>query len=345
MTERVGNQGRPLDLRSGTATSIGSLPHRDPDVAARFVVDHQSWLPAAPSLPCRSPLEGMVAQAAWGIPGVHVGADGTLEIDSDAVSIDAAGELPSDLFSAEPFLALDTFLHVVDGRQGPVKLQLTGPVTLGLALHRAGLDASRAFPVAAHATRARASALVDLAHRRLPDTPLVVFVDEPGLTGAMHPGFPISPDQAIDLVSATLAPIEPHAVTGLHCCGAADWGAVLHAGPQILSAPIDMGLERSAGSVATFLDQGGWMAWGAVPTDGPIGTTADRLWRQLSELWCELVRGGCDPVRLRSQALITPACGLALHGESQAARVLTLTRRVAERVHDQAIGVRLSAGA
>ena len=58
-----------------------------------------------------------------------------------------------------------------------------------------------------------------------------------------------------------------------------------------------------------------------------------------------MVRAGCDPVLLRTQSLITPACGLALHGETQAAHVLSLARNVAQRLHDQAVGVRLTAGA
>ena len=78
----------------------------------------------------------------------------------------------------------------------------------------------------------------------------------------------------------------------------------------------------------------------SVPTDRPVGTTVDRLWRQLSLLWCDLVGAGCDPARLRTQAIITPACGLASHGVTQAEAVMELTSRVAERLHDQAIGVR-----
>ena len=77
-----------------------------------------------------------------------------------------------------------------------------------------------------------------------------------------------------------------------------------------------------------------------------MGTTVDRLWRQLSDTWCELVNaGGCDPVRLRTQAMITPACGLWRHGVPQAEQVLAFTARLAERLHDQAVGVRLSVGA
>ena len=43
--------------------------------------------------------------------------------------------------------------------------------------------------------------------------------------------------------------------------------------------------------------------------------------------------------------MITPACGLALHGEAHACRVLALTREIAGRLHDQFLGVRLSVGA
>ena len=70
-------------LRPGVVTSMGSLPHRDADSAAAFVLRHHPELPAAPQLPRRSPLEGMVAQAARGIPGVTVNPDGSLDIDAD----------------------------------------------------------------------------------------------------------------------------------------------------------------------------------------------------------------------------------------------------------------------
>ena len=148
--------------------------------------------------------------------------------------------------------------------------------------------------------------------------PLVVFVDEPGLTAAMQRGFPLDPNRTIDLVSSALATLEPHAITGLHCCGPADWRVVLQAGPQILSLPLDMGAVEHSGAIGAFLENGGWVAWGAIPTTGPLGATPERLWQQLSAEWCGLTQGGCDPVQLREQALITPACGLATHGDGQA---------------------------
>lgn len=333
---------RPVSLPVGLSTGIGSLPHFDPGEAVDFVLRHAPRLPFAPSLPARSRREGMIPQAAAGLSGVEVQDDGSLIIDDAWIDPDA----PIDPdFSGDAFVGLRAFLTAVSDREGPIKLSLTGPVTLGVALQAAGLAPKLAFRVAGAAAAQRARALIDFVSERVPFAQLVVYVDEPSLVCLTDRAFPIAPTDAIDLVSGTLAAIEPYASTALHCCGPADWRLVLQAGPQILSLPVDAGVEAAAGTLADFVERGGWLAWGAVPTDRPIGSTVDRLWRQLTVLWCDLVGAGCDPVRLRTQAMITPACGLARHGITQAEQVMGFTTRLAERLHDQAIGVRLSVGA
>ena len=98
-------------------------------------------------------------------------------------------------------------------------------------------------------------------------------------------------------------------------------------------------------ALSRFLDGGGWIAWGAVPTHGPIGEHPSPLWKSLLDVWCELTRRGCDPVRLRQQALVAPACGLAGHGPSQAERAMLLARELGNRVHDQAAATKLAIGA
>jgi hypothetical protein len=334
---------KSIDLRPGVPTGIGSVPHTDPRVAATFVLERHPRLPAAPSLPGRSGRERMIAQAAWGIAGIEVLPDGSLRLDDPV--LDPRAPLSDPGIDGDAFAGLRGFLGAVAGRRGPIKLQLTGPVTLGIALHSLGVPEGPAFAVAGAAVRARARSLLAAARETAPMAPLVMFVDEPGLTAAMHPGFPLEPNRTIDLVSSALATIEPHAVTGVHCCGLADWRVVLQTGPQMLSMPLGAGAVEHAGALGEFLERGGWVAWGAVPTTGPLGSTVDRLWQHLSEEWCALTRAGCDPVRLRDQALITPACGLALHGEAQADLVLSLTNQLARRLETQALGMRLTVGA
>jgi methionine synthase II (cobalamin-independent) len=331
------------ELTLGWPTGIGSLPHDDVDAAVAFTLTTCPELPAAPTLPRRDAREGMLGQAAWGIAGVEVAADGSLVLDP--AQLDPEAPVGDGTLAGPPFATLRAFFAAVAGRHEPMKLQLTGPVTLGLALQQAGAPTGLAFEIARSAVRSRAEALLAAAGEVAPDAPLVVFVDEPGLVTGLSQQSPLTADRTVDLVSGALATLEPHAVTGLHCCGPADWKVVLQAGPDMLSLPVSAGVGRAAGAVSSFVERGGWLAWGAVPTDGPLGDSVTRLWRHLAAQWCELVQAGCDPVLLRRQAIITPACGLATHTVGQADAVMALSRRLAERLHDQVAGINISVGA
>ena len=194
---------REVLLPIGLTTGIGSLPHDDPHEAAEFALDRQPRLPAAPSLPRRSPVEGMIPQAAWGIAGVLVLPDGSLLVDESVIDPDLP--LTESALDAEPFVGLRVFLDAAAGRVAPFKVQLTGPVTLGLALHAVGASPERAFAVAAQAVEARTREVVAAARRAAPGATTVVFLDEPGLTAALEPGFPWPVDDTLDLVSSALA--------------------------------------------------------------------------------------------------------------------------------------------
>ena len=331
----------PLRLVPGTATSIGSLPHLAPDDGAAFVLARHPDLPAVPQLPRRSRRAGMVAEAAVGIPGVEVVDDGSLVVDAPLLEANGA----DGAFVDEAPLpdGLVAFLEQVAGRTKPVKLQLTGPVTLGIALVRAGVAPDPAFAVAGAAVRARARRLLEQAARRAPDAAAVLFLDEPGLTCSEHPGFPLARHGVTDLLSGVLSD-SAAAATGVHCCGPTDWGAVVEAGPDILSLPVPLVGAADPLAISGFLESGGRVAWGAVPTDGPVSDDVGLLWRRLVGAWCDLVRAGCDPVLLRSRSLVTPACGLAGHGLSQADLALRLARELGQRAHDQAVASRLAVG-
>lgn len=354
--QAVRQSGHP-SLGIGLTTSIGTLPHRRAGDAVRFVLERQPGLPAVPQLPNRSPMERRLPQAAWGIGGVSVQPDGSITLDHSVLDVEAPFSDPT--FSGEPYRTLQVFLRRIADRTGPAKFQLTGPVTLGLALHAAGVNANIAFAVASTVVQSRASDLLATVARKAPGVHPVVFVDEPGLRDCLDPAFPLRPDDAIDLVSAVLATLEANATTGLRCTPATfppasdvhaiDWPLVLQAGPQILAVSIEAPADIVAAASAfdAFLDRGGFVAWGAVPTEGPVGLASGvtRQWRALSALWCEMVQAGCDVTRLRTQALVTPAGGLGRHKVSQAAVLFRQVDELAQRLYDQATGIRLSVGA
>jgi methionine synthase II (cobalamin-independent) len=328
-------------LPPGVATGIGSLPHRELGAAVEFVLRTAPQLPYVPTLPRRHPAEGMLAQLAVGVPGVGIDETGGLVIRPGAVQLDT---VTADL-DHPAYGGLQAFLAEARGRRGEVKWQITGPLTFGVALVAGGVEAELAFEVAGQAVAAHGAAIAAALRDAMPDCAQTVFLDEPSFASVMEPDFPLAPDIAIDLVSGSLAQLQSSATVGVHCCGAGDWAAILATGPAVLSLPVQPGLARVSGYLSSFLEGGGRIAWGVVPTDSPVGVSPDRYWENLVKLWCELVQAGCDAVALRTQALVTPACGLALHDEAQAERIAELVQRVADRVHGQAVATRLSLGA
>jgi hypothetical protein len=328
-------------LSNGSTIGIGSLPHRDVETAVEFALD-ATVIPTIPTLPKRSPAEGMVVQAMLGIQGITVGQYGAISVDVSR--IDPLHEVTTDLHH-DAFGGFRGFLAAGAGRLDVVKWQMVGPVTLGRALLRAGVPEQVAFDVSVRAVRSHLQHLLDAVDEALPGCMQVVFIDEPDMADVTDATFPIAPDTAIDLVSGALAAIETRAVSGLHVCGDADWASLISAGPQILSMPVRDSVITNAGYLQQFLARGGIIAWGAVRTDGPISTTVERPWRRLSELWCQLVERGCDHVMLRQQCLVSPECGLGMHTPSVVERVHRISSELSRRVRDQATASRFVLGA
>ena len=332
-------------IRPGASFAIGSLPHRDLDEALSFAWS-TTTIPTIPTLPRRSPAESMVAQALVGIAGVSVGQYGGIGIDVGALDVEA--EITTDIAS-EAYRTFDAF--VTNYRPAEqVKWQFIGPATLGVALVRIGLEPAVAFRLALHAVREHVAALQECLDEKFPDTQQIVVLDEPSLAQALLPEFNLDNESVVDLVSGALAAISPRHMTGVHCCDTVDWNMLLATGATILSVPVPTeqtardALAQAAVRVSDHMTHGGYVAWGAVRTDGPISTSAQRSWRGLMESMCDLVRAGVDPVQLRRRSFVTPACGLAGMSEGLAARVMAHVNEVSDNVAQQMTASRLSMG-
>lgn len=329
---------------NGAVIGVGALPHRDPATAAAFSLA-EFGIATVPTLPRRSPAEALVAQAVVGLPGVSLGQYGSIAIDPTRV--DSSTAILTDL-AHDAFAGMRGFLDLAATQQldgAPVKWQFVGPVTLGVALHRVGLDIDTAFDVALRAVRSHLAHIAAALSDALPHSPQLMLLDEPWLADLMQPDFPIPPDRAVDLMSSGMAALPNETLVGVHCCGTVDLATLLATGPRAISIPVGEGLLDWSGYLARFLDDGGVIAWGVVPTDGPLPASSERSWRALSDLWCSLVQRGCDPVKLRRQSLVSPTCGLGSHSVSVARRIARLTTEVGKRVSDQADATRFALGA
>jgi hypothetical protein len=335
--------GALSSVDSGATTGIGSLPHRNVHQAVEFAFEAFD-LPVIPSLPRRSPAESIIAQALVGVAGVTLGQYGTVAVDVDR--LDPGAAVDTDL-SRENFTGLRVFLEAgaKRGYAGPVKWQFVGPISVGVALRRAGAAPGVAFSVGLRAVRSHLQAISAAIAADLPDAPQLLVLDEPFADDLMSRDFPIAPDEGIDLLSAAMATLEPRVTVGVHCCGDVDVATLLEAGPRVMSLPVSESLVPLAGYLDRFLRNGGWIAWGAVATEGPIGVGSSKAWKRLASLWCELVQRGCDPELLRSQCLLTPACGLASHTPAVAERVAEELREVSRSLRSESAAAKFVLGA
>jgi hypothetical protein len=290
------------------ATGIGSLPHRDASEAAECVLRCLPELPCAPQLPHRSPAEAMLAQ--WfGEPEFTIDAhEGLLAF------LDAAKAMPTP--------------------PAVVKVQLVGPLTLGVAFLDEGSDVDHAFDRAVETCCSWTSALTQLVGDRLPSSSPVMFFDEPGLVLWRDDEPPLPGARAVELLTTVLSAAS--VTTGIHVCGRGDVRVALDADPAIVHFDVGALDMSDAGALAHYLERDRWIAWGAVPTNVPIAEHSEPLWERLVQAWSALERGGCDPVRLRSRALLAPACGLAGHDIDDAERAMRLARELGNRVRDGA---------
>ena len=119
-------------LLPGLATGIGSLPYTDARHAAESVLRCLPELPAVPQLPARDPREGMLAQWLGALPEVAVAADGSLAVRGTST------HAPECVFDESAHAGLLAFVEVANTLDQPLvraKVQVTGPLTLGVALH------------------------------------------------------------------------------------------------------------------------------------------------------------------------------------------------------------------
>ncbi|MBT4983199.1 MAG: hypothetical protein HOJ85_09905 [Ilumatobacter sp.] len=300
---------------NGAATSIGGLPHRDAAAAAAFAIG-EFEIATIPSLP--------------NVAGMTAAALATNELDD------------SSFDGLHAFLTLGRLVNL-DGE--PITWHLPGPLSVGVSLCDAGLEPAEAFALAGKVVGSKLVEIAAEVSRVLPNSPQLVMIDEPALADLMRPDFPIPPDHAVDVMSSAMAALPHDVVAGIHCNLQCDIATMLASGPAVISVPVADDLVDWAGYIDRFLDDGGVIAWGVVPTGGPIAAGADRYWRALSDVWCELVRRGCDPVALRRQSMVTPGGGLEAHAVSVARRLARLTAEVAKRVRDQSNATRFALGA
>jgi methionine synthase II (cobalamin-independent) len=216
-----------------------------------------------------------------------------------------------------------------------LKGQVTGPVSLGLKItdkDKQAIVYDETFAdiyvkYLGMEAKWQQKALAEV----FPET-LVVF-DEPYMNMFGSAFLSMGKEEVLDLIGKVTDGIP--GLLGVHCCGNTDWGLMIETGVDVLSLDAYTAGEALAlypDDVREFLDKGGFIAWGIVPSIGDdfSNETKEQLLEKLEKTMGLLTKKGIELDVMLEQSIITPSCGLGGTEESVAEDALKVTRWISD---------------
>ena len=298
-------------------TAMAVMPHTNVERALETALSLD--IPFWPQLPNYSYYEDMYVQAAEHFPGILLDIKNKTLRFSLEKFIDEFDEAMSHFDEPEYFDISRTYSEVyhrflsLDLSDRPaIRGQLEGPISFGFNIidgnDRPILfdDSIRPFMLEFMAKRIN----VQLARLKKLNSNAFMFIDEPGLQflfSAMSGYGDIKAKGDLDIFFSQIE--RPR---GIHLCGNPDWDFLLGLDLDILSLDIYTNaaiFSSYAPSIRRFIDRGGIIVWGIVPTgfESFEKENIPSLIQRLEETWDVLAKKGIDKELLLGKSLLSPA--------------------------------------
>jgi hypothetical protein len=330
------------------------MPHTNPEQALETALSLD--IPFWPQLPRLSYYEDMYVQASEHFPGIVLDMDKkTLAFSMDKFVV----ELEETLLHFEEPAYFDISQQYSDVYHRFLKLdllerpairgQLEGPISFGLNVLDQDKrpiifdDTVRPFMYEFMAKRIN----VQLERLKKLNPNAFMFIDEPGLQFLFSALSGYDSTAARNDMEGFLSMIDRP--RGVHLCGNPDWDFLLNLDMDILSMDVYLNAEifsTYAGSMKRFLDRGGVIAWGIVPTNfEPFDAeTIETLTARLENVWNILDRKGIEKEYLLSKSLISPAtcCLVNPDGEKTVEKAFSLVQDLSRRLREKYLPAKVS---
>jgi hypothetical protein len=223
-----------------------------------------------------------------------------------------------------------------------IRGQLEGPVSFGFNVldqdERPILfdDSIRPFMFEFMAKRIN----VQLARLKERNANAFMFVDEPGLQFIFSAMSGYGEQQAKSDLDAFFAAVDRP--RGIHLCGNPDWDFLLGLDMDILSMDIYSNAEifaTCAGSIRKFLDRGGVIVWGIIPTgfEALSKESLGFLTMKLEGIWQHLCQKNLDLEYLLSRSMLSPAtcCLVNQDGGLTVAKAFALVNQLSRMLREK----------
>ena len=276
-------------------------------------------VPFWPQLPNYSYYEDMYVQAAEHFPGILLDLDKrTLRFSMEKFIVEfeetmSRFEDPAYFDISETYsVVYHDFLSRDLADKPAIRGQLEGPISFGFNVldqdDRPILfdDTIRPFMMEFMAQRIN----TQLAQLKKRNANAFMFIDEPGLQFIFSTMSGYGEQKAKTDLDNFFSMVD--CPRGIHLCGNPDWDFLLGLDMDILSLDIYTNAEifsSCTGSIKKFLDRGGVLVWGIVPTGYELSAKESLgfLMMKLEGIWQHLGKKGVDIEQLISQSMLSPA--------------------------------------
>ncbi|NTV14445.1 MAG: hypothetical protein HGA96_11040 [Desulfobulbaceae bacterium] len=357
------NQYPPPFRPGGRATLIGSLPVGDHHQGLGLIRTYTPDIPLWPQLPI-NPKEGMLVQFCEGFVGLVEGERTFFDTSGDfdnlllpffeeylAVSEDPVALMTSRFAISRERAAGLYLLKETAAELAPFALkgQVTGPFTLLTGLQDQEHRLSYYNPSLREMVVQGVAMKCGWQARYLRETglPVLIFIDEPALASLGSSAFIsiVTADIAAAIDQSVQAIHEAGALAGVHVCANTEWEMLLTGNLDIISFDAYEFFDRFITCrelIHAFLDRGGIIAWGLVPT-GKCELVEAESTAALVARWetqaAQLVNDHWSLPALLERTLITPSCGTGSLPLDLAEKVLRLTGEVSTTLRNRYLPV------
>ncbi len=328
-------------------TAMAVMPHKDVDRALEVALSLD--IPFWPQLPLYSYYEDMYVQASEHFPGILLDMENrTLRFSMDKFIVELEEAMAHydepDYFdiSTTYSVVYHRFLEMDLSQRPAIRGQLEGPISFGFNVvdqnDRPILfdDTVRPFLLEFMSKRIN----VQLVSLKQKNPNAFMFVDEPGLQflfSAMSGYNNVSAHEDMETFFSMIE--RPR---GVHLCGNPDWDFLLTLDLDILSLDVYTNGEifvNYSSSIKRFLDRGGVLVWGIVPTNfEPFDNeNITSIEERLEEIWFSLGKKGIELEFLLSRSLLSPAtcCLVNPDGEKTVEAAFQMIRVLSDRLREK----------
>ncbi len=321
------------------ATGIGSLPFVDAQEAVSFVFDNIPEIPHWPQLPQRDEKEGFINQYMFPLLAFNLVTckkdkfffnndkedwsnnltkfyEYAFRVKEDSTNDFKAVATPKEL--AQGFYAFTNYIRENCLKKIKfLKGQVIGPVTIGLQVLDSNGNPSfyndELRDILLNSLGLQALWQISQ-FKNIGYTPIIFFDDPAIYSYGQSSAVGLSGDVIRESLKYLCSVVQDAgAKVGVHACAGVDWSLVFNAEPDIVNVDVYSyftSLLVYTEELTQFLEKGGTLAWGIVPTGESVEKeTPESLW-QLFEKYCDTLASRGVPIHLlKKQWILTPSCG------------------------------------